>query len=86
MIKLRICNGTFSEGNRFWPLKTVMEYISNLGYQGMEIASFTFAPSAKEITYAKRREIRLLCKDYGLEIIGLHWFLASPKRTFYYFA
>ncbi len=79
MIKLGICNETFSEGSRFWPLKRVMDYISNLGYQGIEIAPFTLAPSVEDISPAKREEIRLLSKDYDLEIIGLHWLLVSPS-------
>ncbi len=79
MIKLGICNETFKEKGEFWPLEKIMEYISKVGYQGLEIAPFTLASSVERISPAKRREIRLLAEDYGLEIIGLHWLLASPK-------
>lgn len=79
MIKLGICNETFKEEGKFWPLNKVMEYISEIGYEGLELAPFTLATSVEEISPIKRREIRLLSKDYGLEIIGLHWLLASPK-------
>lgn len=79
MIKLGICNETFKEENKFWPLRRVMEYISRAGYQGIEIAPFTLAPSVEDISLAKREEMRLLSQDYGLEIIGLHWLLASPS-------
>lgn len=79
MIKLGICNETFKEEDKFWSLKRIMNYISGVGYQGVEIAPFTLAPSVKEISSAKRREIRLLSRDYNLEIIGLHWLLASPE-------
>jgi len=78
-MKLGICNETFKEGERFWPLKRVMKYVSDLGYQGLEIAPFTLASSVEEIPAARRREIRILSTDYGLEIIGLHWLLVSPK-------
>ncbi len=77
-MKLGICNETFKEENKFWPLRKVMEYISRVGYQGIEIAPFTLASSVEDISSAKREEIRFLSKDYGLEIIGLHWLLASP--------
>ena len=79
MIKLGICNETFKEENKFWPLRKVMEYISRIGYQAIEIAPFTLAPSVEDISPAQREEIRLLSKDYGLEIIGLHWLLATPS-------
>jgi len=78
-MKLGICNETFKEEGKFWSLEKTLEYISNLGYQGLEIAPFTLAPSAEDIPSAKREKIRLLSKDYGLEIIGLHWLLASPS-------
>ncbi len=77
-MKLGICNETFKEENKFWPLRKVMEYISRVGYQAIEIAPFTLAPSVEDISPAKREEIRLLSRDYGLEVIGLHWLLASP--------
>ncbi len=79
MIKLGICNETFKAENKFWPLRKAMEYVSRVGYQAIEIAPFTLAPSVQDISPAKREEIRLLSKDYDLEIIGLHWLLASPS-------
>lgn len=48
LMKLGICNETFKEGERSWPLKRVMEYVSNLDYQGLEIAPFTLASSVGE--------------------------------------
>ena len=78
-MKLGICNETFKEENKFWSLRKVMEYISTVGYQAIEIAPFTLASSVEDISSAKREEIRLLSKDYGLEVIGLHWLLASPS-------
>jgi len=77
-MKLGICNETFKEDDKFWSLKDIMGYISNLGYQGIEFAPFTLAPSVEGISSNKRREISSLAKSYGLEIIGLHWLLASP--------
>ena len=79
MIKLGICNETFKEKGEFWPLEKTMEYISKVGYQGLEMAPFTLASSVEKISAARRREIRLLAENYDLEIIGLHWLLASPK-------
>lgn len=78
-MKVGICNETFRENDKFWSLKDIMEYISSLGYQGIEFAPFTLASSVEEISSNKRREISSLAKSYGLEIIGLHWLLASPS-------
>ncbi|MCD6232012.1 sugar phosphate isomerase/epimerase [Candidatus Aerophobetes bacterium] len=77
-MKLGICNETFKEDNKFWPLKDIMEYIANLGYEGIEFAPFTLASSVEEIPLSKRKEISSLAKNYGLEVIGLHWLLVSP--------
>jgi len=77
-MKIGICNETFKKNDKFWSLEDIMEYISSLGYQGIEFAPFTLASSVEEITSHKRREISSLARSYGLEIIGLHWLLASP--------
>jgi len=51
---------------------------SRLGYHGIEIAPFTLAPSAYEITAAARKEVRQVIEDHGLEAVGLHWLFAGP--------
>jgi sugar phosphate isomerase/epimerase len=73
-IPFAICNETFGD----WPWQRVCETVAGLGYEGIEIAPFAFAPSVEEITSEQRREIRKVATDNGLEIIGLHWLLASP--------
>ncbi len=49
-----------------------------LGYHGIEIAPFTLAPSANEVTAAQRKEVRRTIADSGLETVGLHWLFAGP--------
>jgi sugar phosphate isomerase/epimerase len=73
-IPFAICNETFGD----WPWQRVCETVARLGYDGVEIAPFTFAPSVEEITQEQRREIRKVAADNGLDIVGLHWLLASP--------
>ncbi len=51
---------------------------SRLGYHGIEIAPFTLAPSADEITPKQRKEVRQAVEDHGLETVGLHWLFAGP--------
>jgi len=48
-----------------------------LGYHGIEIAPFTLAPSATEVSPQQRREVRKVIQDHGLEVVGLHWLFAK---------
>jgi D-psicose/D-tagatose/L-ribulose 3-epimerase len=75
MQRFAICNETF-EG---WPWERVCSFVAETGYQGVEIAPFTFAESVADVSPTRRREIRQAAADAGLEIVGLHWLLASPK-------
>lgn len=75
MIKLGICNEIFEKME--W--EEICKLVSSFGYQGIEIAPFTFANSIDEIPADKRKNIKLTAEKYNLEIIGLHWLLAKPE-------
>jgi sugar phosphate isomerase/epimerase len=51
---------------------------SRLGYHGIEIAPFTLAASADQITGDQKKEVRRALEDNGLEAVGLHWLFAGP--------
>jgi len=70
-----ICNETFGD----WPWDRVCRFVAETGYQGVEIAPFTFAQAVTDVSPEQRRLIRRQAEDAGLEIVGLHWLLASPK-------
>ncbi len=70
-----ICNETFGD----WPWERVCPFVKETGYDGIEIAPFTFASSVTDIGPERRREIKQIANDSGLPIVGLHWLLASPK-------
>jgi len=74
-MKFALCNEMF-EGR---PMAEVCSVVSRLGYHGLEIAPFTLAPSATEVTGPQRKETRKVIADHGLETVGLHWLLAGPK-------
>jgi len=74
-MKFGICNEMFKD----WEWKEIVDYVAKLGYEGVEIAPFTFAEDVNEISATKRTEILSVAKQSNLEIIGLHWLLASPK-------
>ncbi len=74
-MKFAICNETFQD----WPFEKAFAYAGECGYTGVEIAPFTIAVDAKDISPAKRAEVRRQADDAGLEIIGLHWLLAKTE-------
>jgi sugar phosphate isomerase/epimerase len=73
--KFAICNETF--GDRKW--HEVCRFVAETGYEGIEIAPFTFGKSVEEISARQRSEIRAVAEDCGLEIVGLHWLLLTPE-------
>ena len=77
-IRLSVCNEMF-EG---WNVVEVFRYAAELGYDGVEIAPFTLADSVAEIAPERRREIRRAAEEAGVEIVGLHWLLVSPKGMY----
>ena len=75
MVRMRyaICNETF-EG---WEHERVCRFVASLGYQGLELAPFTFAPRITDVTAEQRRTLRRQAEEHGLKLIGLHWLLAK---------
>jgi sugar phosphate isomerase/epimerase len=74
-MKLAICNEIFQG----WSIDAVLEYCAKLGYDGVEIAPFTLAKTAGEITPDARRRLRETAARLGIEICGLHWLLARTE-------
>src|SRR5581483_4754983 len=70
-----ICNETFGD----WPWERVCRFVAETGFDGIEIAPFTFAESVEQLSPERRREIATAAKDAGLPVVALHWLLASPK-------
>jgi sugar phosphate isomerase/epimerase len=73
-----ICNEMF--GDRAFA--DTFSTIRKLGYTGVEIAPFTFAPGdevfdVRRVPAERIVEVRTMAEDAGLEIIGLHWLLAK---------
>ena len=74
-LRYAICNETF-EG---WPLAKACDFAAACGYTGVEVAPFTLASLATEITAAQRGEIRRTIARAGLDCVGLHWLLAKTE-------
>jgi sugar phosphate isomerase/epimerase len=72
-----LCNEMF-EG---WPLTDIARTAAEIGYQGIELAPYTFAPLVTDLSAADRLKIRQDVESAGLEVAGLHWLLArTPFR------
>lgn len=74
-MKFAVCNETFQD----WPLDKAFAFAADCGYTGIEIAPFTLASDAHEISPQQRAEVRRLAEQCGLEVIGLHWLLAKTQ-------
>ncbi len=75
MLKHAMCNEAF-EGT---PLAGQCRTLKAAGYAGIEIAPFTLAPDPRDISAEQRSEYRRTIRDEGLEFVGLHWLMVSPK-------
>jgi sugar phosphate isomerase/epimerase len=74
-MKFAICNEIFQG----WTTEAVLEHCARIGYDAIEIAPFTLAKTAGDITPAHRRQIRDTAAGRGIEICGLHWLLARTE-------
>lgn len=70
-----MCNEAFEAT----PFAETCRTLRSIGYDGIEIAPFTLADDPATITAATRRELRDVMQSEGLEFVGLHWLMASPK-------
>ena len=77
-MKFSICNEVFGASQTLSDWKTLCEYSRSVGYEGVEIAPFTFAENVQDISRQQRAEIKKIADDNALEISGLHWLLVSP--------
>lgn len=72
-MKFAICNETFLD----WPFDKACDFAAQCGYTGIEIAPFTLAATATDVSAKQRDDIRRQADAAGLEVVGLHWLLAK---------
>lgn len=72
-MKFAICQELY-EG---WDWQRQCRFTAETGYTGIEIAPFTLAARPRDVAPARRRELRRIAEDAGLQIVGLHWLLAK---------
>ena len=76
-----ICNEIFHPPGveSLYSFAAACRKIREIGYAGIEIAPFTLAESPQWITAADRKKYRAAMAEEGLEFVGLHWLMLSPK-------
>lgn len=62
-----------------WEWEKQCAFTAQTGYTGIEIAPFTLASRAEEVTAEQRKQIGKVAKAAGLEVVGLHWLLAKTE-------
>ena len=77
-MRFAICNEIF-EG---WPWEKVCDFVRGLGYEGLEVAPFTLADSAEQVSPQRRSELRRQAEARGVEVLGLHWLLVKPPGLY----
>jgi len=74
-MKLGICSEIFNEWGDW---QRVCDYVKDVGYDGIEIAPFSFAEDVNDISAEQRKDIVRIAQDVDLEIVGLHWLMVGP--------
>lgn len=70
-----ICNESMKE----WPWEKQCSFAGQVGYKGIEIAPFTLAQNVDDISADQRAKMVQAAKNAGIQIVGLHWLLVTPK-------
>ncbi len=73
-LRYAICNELFEN----WAVDAVFRFAAETGYDAVELAPFTLAPSIYELSAERRQAIARSARAHGVEIAGLHWILVGP--------
>lgn len=55
------------------------EFVRAVGYDGIEIAPFTLGEEPRQLSPARRTEVRRIARDTGVAITGLHYLMVASK-------
>lgn len=75
-MKFGICSEIFKDWN---DVGRTIDYVKEIGYDGLEIAPFTLAPYVNEIPSSSRTEICRRAEAADLEVLGIHWVFVGPQ-------
>ncbi len=74
-MKIALCNEVIRELS----FPDQCKLAKSLGYDGLELAPFTLSENPHLLPLEERRQLRETATDAGIEIVGLHWLLLTPK-------
>ena len=74
-MKFGICSEIFKDWN---DIERTCDYVKSVGYDGLEVAPFTFAPFVGDIPAATREQIVRAAAAVDLDIVGIHWVFVGP--------
>jgi sugar phosphate isomerase/epimerase len=77
--KKAICNDAFEN----LEIAEIFKYVGDLGYDGVEINPYTLCETLDGFSISDRERIRNAAEAVGIEIIGIHSILKSPKGFFH---
>ena len=72
--RLAICNETFDG----WSFRDAMKGTIRFRYAGTEISPFTLAGDPSTVSASRRRALRHIMADEGVDYVGLHNLLKAP--------
>lgn len=75
-MKFGICSEIFKDWN---DIARTVNFVKETGYDGLEVAPFTFAPYVTDISSATRAEIVKRAAEAELDILGIHWVFVGPE-------
>jgi sugar phosphate isomerase/epimerase len=75
-MKFAICNEIFKEWN---DIARTCNFIKETGYDGIELAPFTFSQYVTDIDAATRKTIVKSAEEADLDVIGIHWVFVGPE-------
>lgn len=73
--RFAICNELFQSLS----FNDTCREVRALGYEGLEIAPFTFSDDPASLGTGERHDIRETMRRHGLSFVGFHWLLAAPE-------
>ena len=75
-VKFGICNEIFKEWN---DIERTINYVKEIGYDGLEIAPFTLSQYVYDIPDSTRKDIVRFAEKAELDILGIHWVFVGPE-------
>lgn len=74
-MKFGICSEIFKDWN---DIARTVNFVKETGYDGLEVAPFTFSPYVTDISSDTRAEIVKRAAEVDLDILGIHWVFVGP--------